>query len=459
MKTELQIRAEDAAERFHGARKPVIFEFAGLPKAGKTSTAIALQAFLKRCGFRVEIVTERASPNSIRDQTRSNFNVWAACRMAPLYAACTTLAQILEKTQNPPGFDDPDILILDQGLFDALCWLRLMERLERIRPEERQLIGSFLRLADWRKRISAVFVMTASPEDALQREKGLLPVEHKEGSIMNEKVLAQMLNTTRETSKSLKKEFRIFEIDTSAERKGGVKQIAEAVANLALNVIEEHLREDILSLPREDVIRTFAGKKCLNSSEAAALVGLFVKSGNFKPREEVEADKTRVQALPVVVVHNKSGKVLRLRRKERTDNNPLNEKIVIWAGGHVRKEDEANGDSMLQCALREIQEELRLSLEPHELKLRGAVYSELGGPGTQKHVAIVYEWKAKTDDVAIVLSSAEFFERRGTALSGTFVPLKDLARDVDDGKLAEEWSVEIIRELLAKDYKFSPRLF
>jgi len=44
-------------------------------------------------------------------------------------------------------------------------------------------------------------------------------------------------------------------------------------------------------------------------------------------------------------------------------------------------------------------------------------------------------------------------------LSGTFVPLKDIARDVDDGKIAEEWSVEIVRELLAKDYKFSPRLF
>jgi 8-oxo-dGTP pyrophosphatase MutT (NUDIX family) len=114
---------------------------------------------------------------------------------------------------------------------------------------------------------------------------------------------------------------------------------------------------------------------------------------------------------------------------------------------------------MLQCALREIQEELRLSLEPHELKLRGAVYSELGGEGTQKHVAIVYEWKAKTDAVATVLSGGEFFDRRGTALSGTFVPLKDLARDVDDGKIAEELSVEIVRELLAKDYKFSPRLF
>jgi predicted NUDIX family phosphoesterase len=313
-------------------------------------------------------------------------------------------------------------------------------------------------MEDWRKRISAVFVMTASPKDAMRREKGLLPVEHKGGSIMNEKVLAQMLSATRETAKSLKDEFRIFEVNTSPEKKDGAQQTAESIANLALNVIEEHLREDILFLPREAVIQIFAGKKCLNDSKAASLVEMFVKSGNFKPREEVEADKTSIQALPVVVVRNKGGDVLRLRRKERSDKNPLNEKIVIWAGGHVRREDEANGASMLQCALREIQEELRLSLEPHELKLQGAVYSELGGEGTQKHVAIVYEWKAETDDVAIVLSTAEFFERGGTALSGTFVPLNDLIQDVEAGKISEEWSVEIVRELLARDYKFSPRL-
>ena len=459
MKTELQIRAEDAAERFHGARKTVIFEFAGVPQAGKTSTLNALQVFLKRCGFRVEIITERTSPCPIRDQTHSNFNVGTAGRVAPLYAACTTLAQILEKTPSPPGIDDPDILILDRGLFDALCWLRLMERLARIRPEERKVIESFLRLADWRRRISAVFVMTASPADALQREKGLLPVERKEGPIMNEQVLARMLNTTRETAKRLKQEFQIFEIDTSAERKGGAKQIAEVVANLALNVIEEHLREDVLTLPGEDVSRMFGGRKCLNSSEAAALVERFVKSGDYTPKEEVAADKTLVQALPVVVVRNKSGRVLRLRRKEPTGQNPLNEKIVIWTGGPVHKEDAGGGDSILQCALREIQGGLRLGLEPHELKLRGAVCSAPGGEGTQKHVAIVYEWKAKTDAVATVLSRAEFFNGRGAALSGTFVPLKDIARDVDDGKLAEEWSVKIVRELLAKDYKFSPRLF
>ena len=44
----------------------------------------------------------------------------------------------LEKDAEPPHVDDSDILILDRGLFDAVCWLRFMERLERIRPQERQ---------------------------------------------------------------------------------------------------------------------------------------------------------------------------------------------------------------------------------------------------------------------------------------------------------------------------------
>ncbi len=451
MKSELQVRAEKAFARFGSARKPIVFEFAGVPKAGKTTTLNALQSFLKRCGFRVEVVIERASVCPIRDKKHANFNVWTAC---------TTLAQILEKTQNPPRADDPHILILDRGLFDSICWLALMERLERIRRDDRRIVEKFLKIDDWRKRISAVFVMTVSPLDAMSREKGLLPVEQTKGSIMNEEVLEQMLKITKEGAERMKSEFRIFLIDTTPDNsKDGAKKTAETVADVALNVIEEHLREDILSLPKTDIVDAFRGNKCLGVSEAKILVERFAKSGAFDPREQVEADGTRVQALPVVVIRNKSGDVLRLRRKERQEANPLNEKVVIWAGGHVRKEDQANGDTMLQCALREVQEELRLCLDAPELILRGAVYSDLGEQ-ISKHVAIVYEWKAETEDVAVALSSAEFFERRGTSLSGSFISLNELARDVDSGKISEEWSVEIVRELLAKgQYDFSPRLF
>jgi hypothetical protein len=144
-----QSRAESAAARFNGARKPIVIEFAGVPKAGKTSTLGQLQAFLKRCGFRVEIVVERASVCPIRDKRHSNFNVWTAC---------TTLAQVLEKTQSPSRPEDPHILILDRGLFDAVSWLAVMERLARIRPADREAVERFLLLDDWRRRVTGVIV-------------------------------------------------------------------------------------------------------------------------------------------------------------------------------------------------------------------------------------------------------------------------------------------------------------
>src|SRR5207249_2651594 len=123
-KSSLQLRAEAACERFRlDARKPVVIEFAGSPKAGKSSTIAQLYTFLKRCGFKVKIVVERASVCPIRDKKHATFNIWTAC---------TTLAQILESTQDPPQEDDPDILILDRGLFDAICWLMMMDRLSRL---------------------------------------------------------------------------------------------------------------------------------------------------------------------------------------------------------------------------------------------------------------------------------------------------------------------------------------
>lgn len=450
MKSTLQKRAENAAERFGSTRRPMVIEFAGVPKAGKTSTISAVQSFLKRCGFRVEVVVERASVCPIRDKKHFNFNVWTAC---------TTLAQILEKTQNPPRPDDPHILILDRGLFDSVCWLTLMERLERVRTEDRLVIEKLLQIDDWRKRISAVIMMTVAPADAMKRERGLLPVENGKGSIMNPDVLQQMLDTTEAAAERMKQAFQIFHVNTSSGSiKDNPQKTAELVADMILNVIEEHLQEDILSVDKTEVVRLFEGKPCVAEETAKQILKAFSARGDFRPRDTVESDKGRIQALPVVVVRNKSGDVLQLRRREQSEDNPLNEKIVIWAGGHVRKEDEANGASVIQGAVRELQEELRLFIEPDELKLLGAIYRD-EGERISKHVAIVYEWRAKTDDVAVALSSAEFFERRGTSLSGKFVPLKTVAGDVESGKLSENWSVDIIRELLAKgEYEFSPRL-
>lgn len=439
MKKSLQSRAETAARNFDTARKPIVFEFAGVPKAGKTSTLNALHSFLKRCKFRVEVVVEKASICPIRDKHHFNFNVWTAC---------STLTQLLERTQIPPREGDPDILILDRGLFDALSWLFQMDRMKRITQTERQVIEKFLTLNDWRKRISAVFVMTVDPSDAMQREKGLLPVTDLKGSIMNEEVLSQILKTTQETVAKFEKDFRIFTINTSSPDESSQSKVAAQVAELALTVIEEHLREDILFLPKSALFEKAVGCRFLPLKEADSVVKKFSAEGQFRARNEVEKDFKAVQALPIVIIRKKNGDVLRLKRKEQDPKNPLHEKIVIWAGGHTRKEDKANGETLLQCILRELQEELRLSVEPNELELKGAIYSD-ENPHSGKHIALVYEWRARTDDVVVALNS-EFFERRGTSLSGTFVSVEDLLKEVENEKLTEQWSVEIVTEILAK---------
>lgn len=451
-KSNLQERAERAASLFpETARKTIVIEFAGTPKAGKTTTLSQINTFLKRCGFKVEIVVERASVCPIKDKKHVNFNIWTAC---------TTLSQLLEKTQTPPRAEDPQILILDRGIFDSICWLRLMERLQRLRPSERKIVEDFLVIPDWRERITGVILMTASPADSMQREQGMLPVVGARGSIMNESVLQQMTIVARETAKDMQALFRVFEVSTSDEETKNKPQFtAEKVAELVLSLIEQQLQEEILHLPRTEVKGVFQSATTIDVNSARDLVAIFQSSGKYAPRQEVEADTGLVQALPVVVVRNASGQVLRLRRRERSEANPLHEKMVVWAGGHVRREDNHTGQAILKCITRELEEELRLRVTADSVTLLGAVYLE-DGKSSVKHVAIVYEWRAPTDDVEVALSNAEFFERRGTSLSGKFVGLDEIVQEMNTAHNEEPWSDYIIREFLSKDaHHIQSRLF
>ena len=217
--------------------------------------------------------------------------------------------------------------------------------------------------------------------------------------------------------------------------------------------------EEIQSLPEAAVAALFDETTWLDRTAAEKVIDLFTGQGTFTSRESVESDFGRVQALPVVVVRNGSGDLLQLKRREQHEDSLLHGKIVIWAGGHVRREDGDNGPSIMQGAVRELQEELRISVEPADLKLLGAVRIRgRDNDRTRRHVAIVHEWQARTDDVAIALSATEFFERRGTSLSGSFVTPHQLAVDVDTGLICERWSVEIVRRLLPERELVEPRL-
>jgi hypothetical protein len=90
------------------AKRPLIIEFSGAPKAGKTRSISVLELFLKRNGIKAEVFTERASIAPIKTKGHLYFNVWVSC---------ASLQGMLEAL-----YRDLDVFILDRGLFDALVW-------------------------------------------------------------------------------------------------------------------------------------------------------------------------------------------------------------------------------------------------------------------------------------------------------------------------------------------------
>ena len=269
---------------------------------------------------------------------------------------------------------------------------------------------------------------------------------------MNPQILERIKAVNEQCIEQLDGAFRLFPINTSAgETKDDPKRTAEVVVETILALAEGHVEENILSCPKDELTRVFAGGCFVGAEDAESLARVYREgASDYRPRNEVEKDGSVVQALPIVIVRNADGEVLRLRRREKSKDNPLHEKVVIWAGGHVRCEDAINGDPLLHCAVRELEEELRLQVAPSALRLAGAVYFG-NGERTAKHVGIAYEWRADTNDISAVLSRSEFFEKSGTSLSGSFRSVDQLAADVRCNRLTEPWSVELIRNCIAKE--------
>lgn len=237
--------------------------------------------------------------------------------------------------------------------------------------------------------------------------------------------------------------------DTSAEKYNNNQTVTcEAVASAVLNVIEIELNEKILSLKKEHLFEGRCVETYLNSAQATEILDLFHEAGEFERREVVEADTSRVQAIAIVIVRNKSGQILRLVRRERDASNALHGKTAIWAGGHVRQEDGADGRSaILWGAVRELNEELRLMVEPDSLELKGAVYDSSSERSAQ-HMGMVYEWRAESDSVEIALCRSEFFERQGNSLRGDFVSASEIIEESEKGGI-DDWSRVIVNQHLA----------
>lgn len=143
---KLGIRAENIQKRLKEDFEPVVVEFAGSPKSGKSTTIDIITHFFKRMKFKVWAPTEGASKRTPYHLRRDlvAFNAWTLN-----YA----ISELLVAYYN---VDRPHLVILDRGSFDSLAWMGLLKNMNKLEEDEYNVIKDFALHPKWSDRRAGV---------------------------------------------------------------------------------------------------------------------------------------------------------------------------------------------------------------------------------------------------------------------------------------------------------------
>ena len=425
---ELQELAESVykLKTEHRQKRPIIIEFSGSPKAGKTSCINSLELFLKRNGFKVKVVQERASVCPVSDKQSPMFNIWTACM---------SLAGLIGTIENKN--DNVDVLILDRGIFDALCWFEWLVSNSKMEIEDKDIIDRFLLMKDLVKPIDIVFAFSVEPEISIKREYANLLTD-KVGTIMNTKVLEDYYKALHKTVEQKKEQFHIIlKIDTSNKSQD---EVGKEVTEMTLNTLKDLLMEKIGYLDNKTTVQdNFNNTNIVPFSKDISLSKM-----KFGIREKVETNSNWIQPIPIAVITNESkDRVLIIKKNNKavSDDSPEKGKELIYVGGHTRYEDMINETDFLSVCKttlkREIKEEIGISIALEGL-VPYLIYSK-SSDKSQKHMAICFIVTIDESSVKLRLDPNELITKKGKSKSGRFESIEQIM-DFD----LEEWSTIIL---------------
>jgi thymidylate kinase len=209
------------SDRGDAPSRRLVVEFAGTPRAGKTSAMRGLALRLEAGGHQVRLVEERAVASPVPNRQHPHFNLWTAT---------TTSALMLEAM-----YADADVVLVDRGLFDALCWMEWYLRSGHLTKYDHGAIGKFLRVRALRQLTDVVLVMTVDPDVALKRERATREPEKATvpGTIMNVDTLGELNASIAATVRQHRGEFKLQELDTTGSDQAETLEIvASAVQRL-----------------------------------------------------------------------------------------------------------------------------------------------------------------------------------------------------------------------------------
>lgn len=434
---KLEALAQDVLKlkNLYRQRRPIIIEFCGSPKAGKTSSITALNIFLKRNGFKTTVLTERASICPISDKQSPIFNVWT----------CTaTINEINEKMDEAKSKyeDHIDVILCDRGIFDALCWFRWLKSRNKMGEDEYNILTQFAMLNRWQKNIDLVYIFLATPEESIRREYANL-LTNKRGSIMKEDILAQYKNAVEETLNEYESAFRATCVKDTTGREQN--DVSYEVTEKTLLTLKDMLMEKI-GYVDQSYLSLAEGINSYSNIEHG------LENIKYGLREYVEANEDFIQPIAIATIVSEDGeKILCVKKTKKSTegNSPEFGQTLLYVGGHMRREDSTITckrflDVLRNTLERELFEELGISFVISQKEEPFVIYT----PDTEKskrHLAIGWIITL-SEETKLQLDSYELVQKKGKTKSGTFVPFKSITES--DISL-ESWSKTILLKLFA----------
>ncbi len=373
------LKAEDSEVRL-----PVIIEFSGSPKSGKSSVINILTHLFKRLGAEVAAPAEGASlrtPRGLRDDWLS-FNAWSGC-----YALQNIL---IDCHENPPYH----LVILDRGLFDVAGWMEFLCHAQHITDGERSAITTFFNLDAWMRRENIVFLFTADHGTSLARERHSKLVDEA-GSVMNKDTLKQLQEAYQTAAKSFEGGTapKIFHVDTSDTGNSPVnfQQVAYVVAKAVTEVIEG-LSAQMLLVTNPVAFEMFDRDKDVIEETIRSI--LQDGKPQFLGRETAEKSPEVQQIVPYAVLENPDGLYFFARRRSDARRVDLRGRGTLLVGGHAEHRDwdpNTPGSIFQRCLRRELDEEL-VGISIDRIDPVGFINDNRNAMGKQ-HLAFIHKVK------------------------------------------------------------------
>jgi predicted NUDIX family phosphoesterase len=285
--------------------------------------------------------------------------------------------------------------------------------------------------------IDLVFVLTVSPTEALEREMAGLRTR-RGGAIMNETTLNGLRRSIGRVIERHGSKFSCVPVDTT---EGDEIADLERIGLITLDALERFLRAVLVVsrahlpyLPMTGFIR--------DQSMVARFLDDVSRHGQFVDRAEAEARPDGLQPIPIAYFLH-GDRLLLFHRSERDPAHRLHDRFVVWAGGHVRRDD-AGDDPIGDALSREIEEELFMPsiVEPEVVGL----VLDGSHPRSERHLGVVHRVRIDDPGVAMSMDRRNFMERRGGAsMSSWLVGADELARHWEG---MDGWSQMIVRDHL-----------